>query len=360
MFSLIIFIIILSILIVVHEFGHFITARRIGVRVEAFSIGFGWQLLKKKKNHTEYSISAVPLGGYVKLAGDNLEEYKGKSYEFFSQPPGKRFQIIFSGPLLNYILGFLCFWLIFFVGYPTLTTKVGGLVDGFGAQEAGLKVGDMIKAVDAGRVEFWEDLQKIIQKKQSQDKVILTIIRGKQEFQTPVFIKTKQVEDPLGGKRSVGLLGITPFDEIVIVKHGFVASFFLGINKTWEITSVTLRGLWRMVTGRLSIRESVTGPLGIFYITSKAASLGIIAVLHLLALLSVSLAIFNLLPLPVLDGGHIVFLGLEKIRGKTLSIKAERIVMQIGVTVLAILVLFVTYNDIMRFFGDKLTSIIGR
>ncbi|OGX18163.1 MAG: hypothetical protein A3K83_00040 [Omnitrophica WOR_2 bacterium RBG_13_44_8b] len=360
MFSFIVFVIILSILIVVHEFGHFMAARRVGVRVEKFSLGFGPQILKKKKKETEYSISAIPLGGYVKLAGDSLEEYTGKSDEYFSQPPGKRFLIIFSGPFLNYCLGFLCFWLIFFVGYPTLTTKVGGLIDGFGAQVAGLQAGDKINAVDGKRVEYWEDLQKIIQKKQSQEKVELSVIRGSQQLKIPVSIKTKQIEDPIGQKRNVGLLGITPFDEVIIVKHGILESFVLGINKTWEITSVTLSGLWRMLTGQLSIRESVTGPLGIFYITSKAASLGFIAVLHLLALLSVSLAIFNLLPLPVLDGGHVVFLALEKIRGKTLSIKTEHVITQIGVTLLITLVIFVTYYDIVRFFGDKISKIFVR
>jgi regulator of sigma E protease len=120
---------------------------------------------------------------------------------------------------------------------------------------------------------------------------------------------------------------------------------------------MTYKGLWRMITGKLSFRESVTGPLGIFYVTSKAASLGVIAVLHLIAVLNVSLAIFNLLPLPVLDGGHILFLGIEKIRGKTLSTKTEQIITQIGLTVIISLAVFVTYNDITRLFGDKISKI---
>lgn len=357
MVTFIIFIFILSILIIVHEFGHFIAAKRVGVRIEKFSLGFGPQLLKKKKNDTQYIISAVPLGGFVKFAGDNLEEYQGNSYEYFAKPPGKRFQIIFLGPLLNYILGFLCFWLIFFAGYPTLTTKVGGLIDGFGAKEAGLQVGDKITAVDEEKVMFWEELQKIIQAKKQATKVRLSILRDNKEYTIEVLIKEKQLSDPLGQKRNVGLLGITPFDEIVKVKHGFLQSFFLGINKTWELTVMTYKGLWRMITGNLSIRESVTGPLGIFYITSKAATMGIIAVLHLIAVLSVSLAIFNLLPLPVLDGGHILFLGLEKIRGRTLSIKAERVITQMGLAVIVTLAILVTYNDTLRFFGDKISKL---
>ena len=142
MISILVFILILSLLIIVHEFGHFIAARLNGVRVEQFSLGFGPQIFKKKAGDTEYSISLIPLGGYVKMSGDSQAEYKKLDYEYFSKAPGKRFQIIFFGPFLNYILGFLFFWFILFAGYPSLTTKVGGLIDGYGAKEAGLAVGD--------------------------------------------------------------------------------------------------------------------------------------------------------------------------------------------------------------------------
>lgn len=269
MLNLLLFIFILSLLIIVHEFGHFVAARRMGVRVEKFSLGLGPQLLKKKKNDTEYTISAIPLGGFVKLAGDNLEEYKGQPDEYFSKTPGERFQIIFFGPFLNYILGFLFFWLIFFAGYPTLTTKIGGLLDGFGAKEAGLEVSDKIIAVDGEKVDYWEDLQTMIQSKKAATKVKLSILRRDQEFQIDVQIKEKQLDDQLGQKRSVGLIGITPFDEIVKVKYGFINSFFLGLKKTFDLTIMTYKGLGRLITGKLSVRESVTGPLGIFYITSR-------------------------------------------------------------------------------------------
>jgi len=124
--TFILFLLILGILIIIHEFGHFMAARSTGVRVERFSIGFGPKLFKKVKKHTEYTVCAFPLGGFVKMCGDSLDEYKGKNYEYFSKPPGKRFWIIFFGPLLNYVLGFLIFWLIFFTGYPALTSRVGG------------------------------------------------------------------------------------------------------------------------------------------------------------------------------------------------------------------------------------------
>lgn len=358
MISLFIFLFILGISIAIHEFGHFITAKRLGVKVEKFSLGFGLPLWQKKKNDTEYSVNLIPLGGYVKLAGDNLQEYKNHPDEYLSKTPSQRAQIIFCGPLLNYILGFLCFWLIFFVGYPTLTTKVGGLIDGFGAKDAGIQVGDKIIAVDAQKVDFWEDLQRAIQTKKVAAKVSLSILRDNKEYTVEVKVKEKQFDDILGEKRNVGLIGITPKDEFIKVRQGFLKSSVLAMHKTLELTIFTYKAIWRMITGKLSMRESVTGPLGIFYITSKAAHLGIIAVLHLVAVLSVSLSIFNLLPLPVLDGGHLVLLAIEKIRGRQLSLKAERVITNVGLTLIISLAIFATYNDLLRFFGDKLSKFL--
>ena len=357
MFSLFVFLLILSVLIVVHEFGHFIIAKKMGVRVEQFSLGFGKVLFRKIKAGTEYSVGAIPLGGFVKLAGDNPAEYKGKPDEYFSKAPGKRFWIIFFGPLLNYCLGILLFWMICFFGYPTLTTKVGGLIDGFGAKVAGLEVGDKITSIDGEKTENWEDLQKIIYFKKEAASVNVSFLRGDKELSANVKLKEEVLEDRTGQKRSLRLLGITPFDEIIKVRHGFLESFGLGLNKSWDLTLMTYKALAHLVTGRLSMRESMTGPLGIFFITSKAAQLGVIAVLHLMAVLSLSLAIFNLLPLPILDGGHIAFLALEKIRGRPLSIKSEDIVNKIGLSFIMFLVIFVTYNDIVRNFGEKISKL---
>jgi regulator of sigma E protease len=356
MIALLTFVFILGVFVIVHEFGHFIAAKRQGVRVEIFSLGFGPRLLSKKKNGTDYRVNAILLGVYVKLAGDSLEEYKGEPDEYLSKKPSQRAKIIFFGPLLNYILGFLCFWLIFFAGYPTLTTKVGGLIDDFGAKDAGVEVGDKIIAVDGKMVRYWEELQNIIKTKKAAEVVKLSISRKDKEYVLEVKIKEKQLDTLSGQKRNMGLIGITPSDDIIKVRHGFLQSFILGLEKTKDLTLLTYQATWNMLTGKLSMRESVTGPLGIFFITSKVTSLGITAVLHLVAVLSVSLAIFNLLPLPILDGGHIVLLVLEKIRGRNISIKTERFISQIGFTLIISLALFVTYNDISRIFGDKIAS----
>ena len=337
-----------------HEFGHFIVAKSLGVRVEQFSLGFGPKVWSKKKKDTEYMISAIPLGGYVKMAGDNLEDYKGKPNEYFSKTPLERSAIIFCGPLLNYILGFLCFWFIFFIGYSTLTSKVGGLVDGLGAQDAGVQTGDNIIAIDGQKVKYWEELQEIIQKKELSGVAKITVVRDNRERDIDVTIKEKQVDDIFGQKQNVGLLGITPYyGEFIKIRHGFFESFILSIRKVYDITVLTLKSLARMVTGRMSLRDSVTGPLGIFVITSEVASQGLTPLLNLIGLLSVSLGLFNLLPLPVLDGGHILLLVIEKIRGRFLSVKVERIITQIGFAIIISLVLVVTYNDLLKF-GVKL------
>jgi len=360
MIATLIFILILSLLIIVHEFGHFIAARKNGVRVENFSLGFGPQVFKKKKNDTEYSISLIPLGGYVKMAGDSQSEYKGKADEYFSKSIGSRFQIIFFGPFLNYLLGFLFFWCILFTGYPSLTTKVGGLIDGYGAKEAGLAVGDKIIVVDGKKVNLWEDLQLQIQKRKVKESVELSVLRDNKELKFKVLIKDKILGDEIGEKRSLGIIGISPFDETIEVRHGLFESGYLGIKKTIDLTVMTYRGLWRLISGKISMRDSVTGPLGIFFITSKTAKLGLIAVMHLVAVLSVSLAIFNLLPLPILDGGHIFLLGLEKLRRKALGIKAEQVINNVGFTLMITIALLVTYNDILRLYGDKISRVIGK
>jgi regulator of sigma E protease len=357
---ILIFVLILSLLIIVHEFGHFMAARINGVRVEQFSLGFGPAIFKRKKGDTEYSLNLIPLGGYVKMAGDSQSEYQGKADEYFTKTPGRRFQIIFFGPLLNYILGFLFFWLIFFMGYPSLTSKVGGLIDGYGAKAAGLQVGDKVVEVDGRKVDFWEDLQQAIRDRKISSNIELKVLRDNQVLKVKVAIKDKVLDDQLGQKRVLGIIGISPFDEIIEIKHGFFESADLGFKKTLSLTAMTYAGLWRLASGKMSMRDSMTGPLGIFFITSKAAKLGLVALLHLVAVLSVSLAIFNLLPLPILDGGHIFLLGLEKLRKKALGVKAEEIINNLGFSLMIALALLVTYNDIIRLYGDKFSKLLTK
>ena len=349
MFSIIIFIIVLSILIIVHEFGHFIIAKRTGVRVEQFALGFGPRLLGWKKADTEYIICAIPLGGFVKLAGDNPDEFSGQSDQYLAKPVGQRAKIIFFGPLLNYILAFFCFWLIFFFGFPNLSCRVGGVVENFGAQRAGIQVNDLIRAIDAQEVKIWGDLQEIIQNKADRQIVTVSILRDDQELQIPVEIKQEKVDTVWGEKQAIGLMGIKPADEFIKVRYGLVESFFRGGDRLFYLTRLIFKSLAWMVLGKVSFRQSVTGPLGIFYITKEAAHLGIIPLIQVMAVISMSLAIFNLLPLPVLDGGHLLFLLIEKIRKRRLSSQTEKVITQIGFSMIILLIIFVFYNDLLKY-----------
>jgi len=347
--SIIVFIIILSILIFVHEFGHFLMAKSIGVRVEKFSLGFGPKLLSFKHRDTEYAISLIPLGGYVKLAGDSWDEYQGKPDEYLSQKVGRRAAVIFFGPLFNYILSFFCFCLVFFIGYPTLTSKVGELIDDYPAKEAGILPGDRIIRVDDKDIKYWEELSAIIHTKTQGSKVDLIVQRDKEELKFSLAPKIEKAKNLLGQEELKGFIGIVPTDEFIDVKHGFLESIKLGAKKVLYITTITYKAIFRIITGRLSFKESVTGPVGILYITNKVVSFGFSSVLIMIAVLGVSLAIFNLLPLPILDGGHVFFLFIEKLRGRPLDRKADELITRLGFSLIIFLAVLITCNDLVKF-----------
>jgi len=355
MLSLAMFVILLGVLIFVHELGHFLTAKRAGVRVERFSLGFGPILLSRTVNGTCYSLCAVPLGGFVKMAGDVAEEFKGNKDEYYAQPVFKRALIVFCGPLMNYITGILCFILVFWIGYPSFSGKVGQVLDGYGAKEAGIAVGDVIVSIDGQKTPYWEDIQRMMRLKQSAKSVRVAVARGGSELLLDVQVGRRPAD--LSAGKAAAFLGVSPSEETTVLKRGFIESVRQGFLRSAELTVFTYKAFWWMITGKLSLRDSVTGPVGIFVITSKAVSAGVSAVLSLAAVLSLSLAIFNLLPFPVLDGGHLAFLLLEKFRGRPLSNRAEGIVGNIGMYTLIVMAVFVTYNDILRFFGDRIRHI---
>jgi len=342
----------------VHEFGHFIVAKRLGVRVEKFSFGFGPKIVSFKKGETEYLISAIPLGGYVKMAGDEpWEKLSHQKWEFLSRSIFDRFKIIAAGPLLNYILAFLIFSVIFIFGSPTLTTEVGGLMADYPAKAAGLAAGDKIVSVDGKDVKFWEDMTEAIRKHVDGD-IALSVERGGKAFDMKIKPMVRSTKDIFGNVTKIALLGITPSQRIGKEKYPFPQCFIVGGKKLIQLTAMTYKALWAIITGKLSMKESMTGPIGIFMITGQAAKLGFIYILHLMAILSASLAIFNVLPLPVLDGGHMLFLGIEKLRGKPLSLKAQEVIVNIGITFLIMLTVFIFYNDIIKFgIFDKVAKI---
>jgi len=358
--SVIIFLIVLSVLIVVHEFGHLVIAKLLGVRVEKFSLGFGPRIVSYKRKFTEYSISLIPLGGYVKLAGDSREEFKGNEWEYFSKSPGERAAIVFFGPVLNYFLAFLFFYIVFLIGYPTLSAKIGDLLEGFPAATSGLLKEDKIIAVEGQRVADWEEMQEAINSKKT-GSIDIVALRNDKEIKFVIVPRIEKLKNFFGQKEAVRVIGIKPKNEFIKLKYNFSDSFVMASKKLWMVTAVTFKALWRMITGGMSFKESVTGPLGIFDLVSKAWKLGINYLLLVVAILSASLAIFNVLPLPILDGGHLFLLGLERIRKKPLGPKIEDWINRVGFSLIVALAVFVFYNDLVRLgVMDKIVNLPGK
>jgi regulator of sigma E protease len=342
------FIVVLGTLILVHEFGHFMVARKKGVKVESFSIGFGPQIFSLKRHQVEYRISLIPLGGYVKMAGDEHQSFKGKTFEFLSKPVGVRAAIVFAGPLLNYLLALIIFCLIFYIGNPTLTSKIGKVLEDYPAEKAGIRKGDVIKSINGQKVSYWDDVPKLIQKT-SNKPISLNILRDKESLTFVIEPVLKEKVDIFGEAKKVPLIGIAPSGEIVYARYPFLQSIYKGTESLISRTVIMLKFIWNLIVGRIDIRKTLTGPVGIFFITKEAVAFGIRPLLQLVAILSLNLAILNLFPVPVLDGGHLFFLAIEKMRGKPVSRKVMEISTGIGLAILLILIIFIFYNDFINF-----------
>jgi len=339
-----------SILIIVHELGHMLVAKKMGVRVERFSLGFGKKLFGVKFGDTEYVISAFPLGGYVKMAGDNPSELKGAPDEFLSQPPIKRSLIILGGPVTNYFFALILFIIIFIFGVPSLTTVVGRTIPDYPAIKSGIKEGDVIFEIGGKKVKYWDDLVQIVQKDTEGRALLFRVERGDETLDfrlTPKVIKAKNI---FGQETKIGMIGVAPREEMIFVKHNLFEATYLGAKRLVDLTAVTYKGLWLLITGGLPVKESVSGPIGIAFLIGKAAKLGFIYLLIIMAHINIALAVFNLLPFPILDGGHIMFLAIEKLRKKPVSVKTQEIIGQVALYVLVAFALFVSWNDVTKFF----------
>ena len=346
--SVIIFLAVLSVLIIVHEAGHFATAKALGVKVDRFAVGFGPKLFSRVYKGTEFAACLFPLGGYVKMTGDERAECKGTPHEYYSHPPGHRALIVLFGPIVNYLMAFVCFFIVFLIGYPTLSPKIGEVVAGHPAQTVGLQTNDKIIRINAADIESWEQIQKSISTSKT-DALDLTVVRNNQTLQIRVLPRIENIVNIFGQKESIRIIGIKPKEEIILLKYGVGKSLWNSFDRLVEITTMTYKALYRMATGAMSPKDSMTGPIGIFYIIQKAASMGISYLLYIVAIISASLAIFNLLPLPVLDGGHLFLLGVEKFRHRPLSPKTDEIINRTGLVFIIGLAVFIFYNDVERY-----------
>ncbi len=346
--DIIIFLIVLSILIVVHEFGHFIVAKRCGVRVERFSMGFGPKLFSKTYDGTEFMVCLIPLGGYVKMSGDERALCKGSAEEFFSHPIGHRAAIVVMGPVVNYVLAYLCLVLVFLLGYPNIANKVGEVMAGYPAAVAGLQTGDVVVRIDEQNIAHWEDLQQYVSESRG-DSLRVKVLRQGQPLELSVIPKKDVLKNIFGQEEQVRVIGVKPSEDMVLLKYGPVESFGKAGQRLWEITHTTYKAFYRMLTLKMNPKEAMTGPIGIFFIVKKAASLGFTYLVYIMGVISASLAIFNLLPLPVLDGGHLFLLAIEKVRGRALSPRSDEFLNRVGLGLILSLALFVFYTDFERF-----------
>lgn len=345
------FIITLGILIFIHELGHFIVAKRVGIRVEKFSLGFPPNIFSKQIGETVYCIGMIPLGGYVKMIGENPdEESTGAPYEFMSKSVLQRTAVIFAGPFMNYLLALALFTSIFLYGRPIVDTQrlvVGTVEKGDPADRAGLKTGDQIIAVDGKAVRTFDSVRVAINKKVIAP-VHLTWLRGTDTMRADITTRAEVQPNMTGGVDSIGVIGFTQ----QILRHesdGVIASFKQGFVTTHVIVWETIKFVKKLVSGQVS-PKLLGGPLFIAEQSGKEAHKGISSLIFFMALLSVNLAVLNVLPIPVLDGGHLLFLAIEKVRGSPLSMRARAIAQQIGIVFLFGVILLVTYNDILRMF----------
>ncbi len=342
-----VFIGVLSLLVVVHEFGHFLMARLVGVRVDKFSIGFGPVIYGQRFGETEFCISLLPLGGFVKLAGENAEESKGLDWEFQSKALWQKFLIVFAGPFMNAFLAFVIFFTIFLVGQPTLANQIGKVMENTPAKAAGLLEGDRIIAINQEKILLWEDILKRIRR--GEEKLLLEIDRKSQRLSIEVSPQMLEHKNLFGATTKSPFLGIAPSNEMVYIKSGFFKAIYLGLERVATLTALIFYSLGLMVTGALSFKDSVTGPIGIFFMTQEAAKMGIVYLFYFTGSLSVSLFVLNLLPIPVLDGGHVLFILIERLKGSPLKESVKEKMTQGGLIALLVLMAFVIFQDIHRF-----------
>ena len=341
------FIFVLGVLVVVHEFGHYLVARLVGIRAEKFSIGFGPVIVSKQLGETEFVVSLLPLGGYVKLAGESAEEAKGEKWEFASKSLWQRTAVVLAGPLMNALLAYVLFVAVFVAGQPMPVSKIGKVLENTPAAAAGLLAGDRILAVNGTAVTTWEEVLKGVHA--SAAEVTLSIEREGESRDVRVTPVQREARDLSGKKTARAFLGVAPANEVIHVKSELSRAWILAGEKVWEQTFMIFASLWLMVTGALPFKESMTGPIGIFFMTQQAAQMGIAYLLYFMGSLSVSLFVLNLLPIPVLDGGHLLFMFIEALKGSPLSDRVREKMTQGGMVLLLGLMAFVILQDMSRF-----------
>ncbi|WP_404378875.1 RIP metalloprotease RseP [Caenispirillum salinarum] len=355
------FLVILTIVVFVHEFGHFIIARINGVKVDVFSIGFGKELFGWYDRHgTRWRVSLLPLGGYVKFFGDANEASGGadKSRElseeerrvsFQHKRVGQRFSIVLAGPAFNFIFAILVFAGVFMsVGQPTTPPVLGGVQEGSPAAEAGLMPGDRVIAINGSAVDRFEDIQRMVPLNPEGRGMDVTVLRDGEQRTYEITPRMTEMTDGFGNTQRTPVLGVSVSREAMeLVRMGPVEAVGQAVVHTGTVVTSSLTAIGQMISGDRGT-EDLGGPVRIAQFSGQAAQSGLVNAIMFVALLSVALGLFNLFPVPMLDGGHLLFYGIEALRGQPLSEQVQEYGFRVGLVLVLTLMVFVTWNDIVR------------
>ena len=357
------FLFVLTIVVFFHELGHFLVARWAGVKVLTFSLGFGPELFGfNDRRGTRWRVSAVPLGGYVKFLGDDTEAStpsaetlanmtdEERAGSFHHKKVGPRAAIVAAGPIANFLLAIVIFTCLFtFFGKPSTSARVDKIEANSAAAAAGFQIGDIVTAIDGTKIDNFTDMQRVVGTRAG-ERLTFTVKRGDTTVQLQGTPELQVVKDPFGNAHKRGVLGITRktvAGDVVTERVDPATALWLGVKETWFVIDRTLAYIGGVFTGR-EAADQVGGPLRIAQISGQVATIGLAALIQLAAVLSISIGLLNLFPVPLLDGGHLLFYLVEAIRGRPLSERAQEMGFRIGLGLVLMLMVFATYNDILH------------
>jgi len=357
------FLFVLSLVVFFHELGHFLIARWCGVRVLVFSIGFGPEIIGFNDRYgTRWKISAIPLGGFVKFFGDenaasvpdNAQlagmDATDRSRSFMFQPVAKRAAIVVAGPLANFVLAIVIFAGVFALyGKQTMSARVDAVQPGSAAAEAGFQAGDLVVAINGRAVNSFTEMQQVVGASAGEPLTVTVERAGARQVltATPVL---KEMKDNFGNVQRVGILGISRSmapEDLKVQPVSPPLAVWMGVQETWSVIERTLGYLGGVITGREAANQ-LGGPIRIAQMSGQVASFGFVPLIQLAAVLSVSIGLLNLFPIPLLDGGHLLFYLIEGVRGRPLSEKAQEVGFRIGLAIVLMLMIFATFNDIVH------------
>lgn len=357
------FLFVLTVVVFFHELGHFLIARWCGIKVLVFSLGFGPEIIGFDDRHgTRWKLSAIPLGGYVKFFGDDnaasvpdhaiaasMSEAE-KNVSFVHKPVGSRAAVVAAGPIANFVLAIAIFTGIFMIlGKQTTTARIDAVLPGSAAQAAGFKPGDLVLAIGGHRIDSFSDMQRIVSISAGEP-LNIEVERGGVQLTLKAVPEFREIKDNFGNIHRLGVLGISRSmapGDIKTQKLGPLQAVVMGAQETWFVVDRTLSYIGGVFAGR-EAADQLGGPIRIAQVSGQVATAGFGALVNLTAVLSVSIGLLNLFPIPLLDGGHLLFYGIEAARGRPLSERAQEVGFRIGLAIVVMLMIFATFNDILH------------